>query len=619
MVVLLTWNVRGVISSTLCLSSLLDDTLSDIAIICEHKLKQSSAQYLDTIHSDFYSFVKTESEDDMNLKRGNSCFVGRGGVAIIARKTLSFSIKEIDCSQSSRVIGIELSSTNSNSLFIFGVYLPSDNDINAYCHELSIIESLYSYYSNYGTVIVAGDLNGSIIDTKDTNLNKSHILTQFVENCNFCVPFTDFSVLGETFTFVQKKTMLDYVFFDKSVVRNIKSYHILKEGSISITSDHLPIVVTVDANVKRHHLQSSNSVFPAWHKASPEAIACYKAMVRTELANLRPCGHTPDDLIAYTQSLVNTLEYCSAYCIPYSGCKRFTRPGWTKNVKHLHSVERAKRRIWIGEGRPRGMSFDSYREYKRAKREFRNALDNEYEQYMYSVYQDIDTAAECDIRLFWRLIKRQKPRSSRLYPEIRDDAGNIYNDPEGVANAFASFYEELYAPLSGERFDFEFSSTIDTEYDLLKRDNALDNGNLPGGIVTPDDVKLAIRGLKLRKTPGEDDITNEHIIYGGAPIVECLTNLYNAVILVGKIPPFWKRGLIVPLHKGGSKPKDLCGSYRPVALLSSLYKLLEKIIHTRIMTFTLADTEFPNSQQQGFQKIPRMPYSLFQPPRNYIL
>ena len=72
------------------------------------------------------------------------------------------------------------------------------------------------------------------------------------------------------------------------------------------------------------------------------------------------------------------------------------------------------------------LSFDSYREYKRAKREFRNALDNEYEQYMYSVYQDIDTAADCDIRLFWRLIKRQKPRSSRLYPEIRDDAGNIY-------------------------------------------------------------------------------------------------------------------------------------------------------------------------------------------------
>ena len=62
------------------------------------------------------------------------------------------------------------------------------------------------------------------------------------------------------------------------------------------------------------------------------------------------------------------------------------------------------------------MSFDSYREYKRAKREFRNALDNEYEQYMYSVYQDIDTAAECDIRLFWRLIKRQKSRMCPPYP-----------------------------------------------------------------------------------------------------------------------------------------------------------------------------------------------------------
>lgn len=42
MVRILTWNVRGAMSSTLCLNSLLDNTHCDIAVISEHKLKKKS-------------------------------------------------------------------------------------------------------------------------------------------------------------------------------------------------------------------------------------------------------------------------------------------------------------------------------------------------------------------------------------------------------------------------------------------------------------------------------------------------------------------------------------------------------------------------------------------------
>lgn len=76
-------------------------------------------------------------------------------------------------------------------------------------------------------------------------------------------------------------------------------------------------------------------------------------------------------------------------------------------------------RIWLAEGRPRDMLFESYRNYKRAKRHFRVALNNEFNNYMKSVYHDLDNAAECDIRLFWKLVKRRKNRTSRTYPEIQ--------------------------------------------------------------------------------------------------------------------------------------------------------------------------------------------------------
>lgn len=39
------------------------------------------------------------------------------------------------------------------------------------------------------------------------------------------------------------------------------------------------------------------------------------------------------------------------------------------------------------------MIYESYRNYKRAKRHFRTALDTEYENHM----EGLDTVAECDI------------------------------------------------------------------------------------------------------------------------------------------------------------------------------------------------------------------------------
>ena len=72
-------------------------------------------------------------------------------------------------------------------------------------------------------------------------------------------------------------------------------------------------------------------------------------------------------------------------------------------------------------------------------------------------------------------------------------------------------------------------------------------------------------------------------------------------MLCGEVPASWKRGFIVPLHKGPGKPKELCKSYRPVALLACLFKLFERVIYTRVTENCLENISFPNKQQQGFQ------------------
>ena len=57
--------MRGVISSTLCLSTLLCVTNCDIAIICEHKHKHSSLFNINSIDTRYHSVSKTDRLNDL--------------------------------------------------------------------------------------------------------------------------------------------------------------------------------------------------------------------------------------------------------------------------------------------------------------------------------------------------------------------------------------------------------------------------------------------------------------------------------------------------------------------------------------------------------------------------
>lgn len=103
----------------------------------------------------------------------------------MCRKSLSFSIKEIPCPESNRIIGAELSDKKGGRWYIFGVYLPSDNNLDIYAQELTIVENMYHYYSSYGKFILGGDFNGSLLDQQHTNQHKSKLLTKFVMNCAY--------------------------------------------------------------------------------------------------------------------------------------------------------------------------------------------------------------------------------------------------------------------------------------------------------------------------------------------------------------------------------------------------------------------------------------------------
>ena len=314
------------------------------------------------------------------------------------------------------------------------------------------------------------------------------------------------------------------------------------------------------------------------------------------------CWHHYESLFAEKNVLNNIIIGSAWYAsefIPTAKYKPYLRPEWTPQVKSRHYTERRLRKLWISEGRLRGMEHETYKNYKRAKRNFRNELNIEHDRYMSDVFKDIDEASECDIRLFWKLIRQQKPRTSRIYPAI-EHKGKLFEDPPGVSNAFAKYFWDIYNPGEDTSYDSDFFATVESTYSDLKHAHSLST-DFPVGHVSVDEIQTIIRGLKRRKAPGLDRVQNEHYIYGGIHLAKCITHLFNAILTVGCIPSCWKKDLIVPIYKGNNKPRKTPDSYRPIALLPCALKIFEKLLLTRIQTNILPSIKFPSSQQQGFQ------------------
>ncbi|VDI33726.1 Hypothetical predicted protein [Mytilus galloprovincialis] len=148
---------------------------------------------------------------------------------------------------------------------------------------------------------------------------------------------------------------------------------------------------------------------------------------------------------------------------------------------------------------------------------------------------------------FWKLIKRNKTVSSKIYPEIIQD-DNICNTPESIANAFMDYFSKLYQPDSDEMYDNDTRQQIELDYNKILKSCYEQNVYLPGGIIKESEVDGIIKLLKRRKASGHDKIQHDHLLCGGHTLVRCLTSLFNLVVSKGRAPNGWKLGLVSLFH-----------------------------------------------------------------------
>ena len=101
--------------------------------------------------------------------------------------------------------------------------------------------------------------------------------------------------------------------------------------------------------------------------------------------------------------------------------------------------------------------------------------------------------------------------------------------------------------------------------------------------VTVKKVRKLLQNLKNKTSTSVDQLDNFAVKLVADQVAAPLHHVINLSIMQQKFPSSWKLTKIVPLHKKSSQLKK--ENYRPVAILSPLSKILEKILYEHIYDY----------------------------------
>ncbi len=167
-------------------------------------------------------------------------------------------------------------------------------------------------------------------------------------------------------------------------------------------------------------------------------------------------------------------------------------------------------------------------------------------------------------REFWRWIKVSREGDQGACNGLNSSTGESIMDEEGILDRWREHFEGL---LRGEACSIPEEQNEET-------------GSEEDKGISVEEVQKAIQKLKVGKAAGVCGISGEMLQPGGEPAVRWMTELCRMVWRCGKAPAEWRKAIIVPLHKKGSKLD--CQNYQGISLLSVPGKVYAKVLNERV-------------------------------------
>ncbi|MCG8116730.1 MAG: reverse transcriptase domain-containing protein, partial [Candidatus Thiodiazotropha endolucinida] len=286
-----------------------------------------------------------------------------------------------------------------------------------------------------------------------------------------------------------------------------------------------------------------------------------------------------NDVDTYAKNITDKISNLSSKYIPNKTVKiRQSDPPWlTNEIKKM--IRKRKRLYDKFKKSNRVVDFENYKQ-------LRNKIIGEIRKSKKLQIEKLaDKLRNEDVKQkdWWKTLKQfiKTDQSSTLPPLYKDD--NIYTKDEDKANLMNEFFVE--------------QTMLNDDNTSLPTDVPQPQNFLNLISTTPTEVRSILKSLQLGKAAGPDSINNRILKELATPLSVPLSELFNFSLSKGKVPNIWKEANVTPIFKKDD-PSNI-SNYRPISLLSTICKVLEKIVHKHLFNF-IRDHNLLTSLQSGF-------------------
>lgn len=495
-----------------------------------------------------------------------------GGVLICAHRKLQATVFSEWISDTAESLCVKVPAhtlSSDKDLFIAVVYTPPDlldlstrftNLKNNITKLLDIFpDSNYLLVGDFNLPCIKWDSYGfTILRQGSTDLQTC--AEDFLDHLHFLGLIQYNSVINT------KNKILDLCFSDLPLEITRSQQTLIKEDNY-----HPSLSVNIlDLNCKSFKEKITKRL--NFHKADYDAINNYF----TNIDWLKVLSH--DSIDVSVSKFYDKLSECCNLFVPLSKSTtaRSHYPAWySKSLIKLNKQKNKIHKKWKRFRNPR--DYDEY-----------NLLRNRFKRMQEQCFKEFTARAEVNIKrtpkYFWTYVKSK--RGSSNYPKQFTLNNNVFSEGQIICNAFNTFFENVFVSNASS------PGSSDSTHSPPPNNQTISQIN-----ISPNKVYKLLSSLDKSKGAGYDGIPSVFLSRCAKSLAFPIFILFYNSLKQCTFPAMWKKALIIPIHKKGSK--TLISNYRPISILCCIAKLFEKIVYDNI--YQLIAHGVPTSQH-GFLK-----------------
>jgi len=448
--------------------------------------------------------------------------------------------------------------------------------LNVYNPNNNISYSEFEHYLNQigNHKMMLGDFNGHHAIWNQPNIGNNatgNSLKNVLDNFDDINLLTPFSLPTYVSPVSGRTSTLDLCFLSSNLMTGATA-----ELGPCLGSDHYPVIIKLQQNVQSRVLGKR----PKWILDKVDWGLWKNGLPEIELNGNESIEEINNSLGQYLKQSEYNIKQSSNKYNP-----KFNSPWWNAECSRLVAIRRRAKNIF---------RRHPTEENLRRLRDAENAVKREVKRSKEISWQEFVSTLNCftPAKTIWDTLKKIRGlniESNSILEENGESLVSVEQRMEAFLNYFGNIFN-IPSPsvISENQMYFEIQGAIidETEqsYNIL---------------FTLNEINSAIVHLK-NSCPGVDDVHNLFLKNMPEKYIECYLKMFNVSWIEEKVPESWKVGLMIPILKPG-KSSTSTSSYRPITMLSTVGKLMERMVCNRL-EFVIESRNLISETQYGFRK-----------------